>query len=731
MIRLWFVLFLMAASPVFAQVATVRSGEHDVFSRIVVEAPTAVDWQFGRTDDGYELSLGAVPWRFDLAGVFDRIPRNRLAGLWADPETGHLQFGIGCACHAVPFEFRPGIIVIDLKDGPPPKGSSFETALNGGVQPALDARPIAKPRARPWGLLGGYDWVSVRNKPQGALRATLAPSQKLDAAEMVPLRDALLAQLSRGMAEGVVEMATPGPRPALVDGVSSGSQMRVAVGDLPGLSVGGDRTADGVLQAGGATCTTDADLALWDWGLDGPVSETLAQARAGLLTEFDTVDPEAVKRGARQLINLGFGAEAGQLLAAFPLSADDPSAAILASLTRLIDGNTDPAGPFPAMAVCDSAAALWAALATETPLASPPLRTDAMTRGFSALPPHLRIHLGPVLVERLMQAGNKSGVQAIREAIERAPGDTAPDVAVMEAKISLANERPALAESQAQNLLTQAGPAVAEATLALVSAQVAQSKPVAAETVTTLLALLAENEGTEIALDLRQALVLAKVAAGDVAGGFAMLPEAPAAGAEAWRLLAVLGSDSDLLAQAVRPAAEPRPDTLPATALQIAKRLIGLGFPDAALAWLDPSTPDAAAEQRLLLAEAELQRQDARASLQSLAGISAPEAARLRARALIQLGDPGAAALAWAEAGDANAQERAQVWTQDWKNLALDGPEAWRAAATVAAKRPQPASAIGPLARTAALLVASQTDRATLTALLAEVPGPADVAAAP
>ncbi len=729
MIRVLLMVFMLMASPLLAQVATVRSGEHDVFSRLVIEAPNTKDWQFGRTDDGYELSLGAGGWRYDLTGVFDLIPRNRLAGLWADPATGRLRLGIGCACHAVPFEFRPGIIVIDLKDGPPPAGSSFEASLDGQARTALDARPVPKPRARPWATADSYNWVDARMVTKAA-PPKIAPPEKVNAAALVPLRDALLAQLSKGMAEGVVDMATPGPRPATgLQDQASGSQMRVAIGELPGLSVGVDRSAAGSLQADGLACLTDADLAVWDWGRDGPVSETLAEARAGLLTEFDAVDPEAVKRGARQLIWLGFGAEAGQMLAEFAVAPGDPEMTMLGSLARLVDGTSDPDGPFPPMAVCDSAAAFWAALATDIPLTAPPLRTDAMVRGFSALPPHLRRYLGPLLVERLMHVGNQSGVQAIREAIERAPGETAPEVAVMEAKIALADGHPVVAEAQAQDMLDQAGPAVAQATLALVAAQVAQSKPVAAETVTVLLALLAENEGTDLAPELRAALVLAKVAAGDVAGGFALLTESPGAGPEAWRLLAVLGADSDLLNTAVLPPAASHPDVLPATAVRIAERLIGLGFPDAALAWLD--VPGAAPDQRLLSAKAELQRQDARAALRGLAGLESPEASRLRAKALIQLGDPGAAALAWSAAGDTAEQARAQIWTQDWESLAAHGPEAWRLGAAALGPSVPVLTEAGPLARSAALIATSQRERESLAALLAEIPGPADQTVTP
>ncbi|MES2665739.1 MAG: hypothetical protein V4712_06530 [Pseudomonadota bacterium] len=737
--------FMLLALPVHAQVATVRTGEHDIFSRIVVEAPDSTDWQFGRTDDGYELRLGSAPWRFDLAGVFDRIPRNRLAGIWADPATGNLRLGIGCACHAVPFEFRPGIIVIDLKDGPPPKGSAFEAGLQGGTTAALDARPAPKPRARPWAAPSGYDWTAARPSPPRPPEP--APAPKLEAAALVPLRDALLAQLSKGMAEGVVDMARPAPRQGFsAPAVASFSQLRLATGEMPGLTLDGNRPATGTLQPDGAACLDDQQLAIRDWGRDGAVSETLFEARAGLLTEFDAVNPDAIKRGAQQLIYLGFGAEARQLLTAFPLPASDPDLAALLSLARLIDGSPDPDGPFPAMAACDTAAALWAALAVQQAGSAPDLWISAMTRGFSALPPHLRTHLGPVLVERLLLSGNGKAVQAIRDAIARAPGQTGPEVAVMEARIALSQDQPAAAERQAQALLETAGPAVADATLALVEAQVMQAKPVSPETVTALQALLAEHQGTDLAPRLREALVVAKIAAGDAIGGFEALPDSPVAAPDAWRLLATLGPDSDLLALAVLPVDAPPPAAPAEVAAQIARRLIGLGFPDAAMIWLGRIGPEDDEKSRLLAAEAALQRQDGRAAMTALAGSQAPDAARLRALALTQLGDSRAASKAWADAGDADAASRGLIRAQDWAALAQTGPDPWRKAAGLAAGA-DPESvgpnsvdpeivgaadggpeggipASGPLAQSAALIAASAADRATLATLLSTVPQP-------
>ncbi|HEX9857991.1 MAG TPA: hypothetical protein VGA75_06510, partial [Paracoccaceae bacterium] len=156
----------LAPGRAAAQVIAVKSGEHDTFTRLVLETGAPVGWALGRTTDGYELRLDRDGFRFDLSQIYRRVPRHRLAAIWVDPASGTLHLGIGCACHALPFEFRPGIVVIDLRDGPPPAGSSFEQAFEQALARKTPAPSAPADRPQPEaGVLP--DWKAAAPTPSG------------------------------------------------------------------------------------------------------------------------------------------------------------------------------------------------------------------------------------------------------------------------------------------------------------------------------------------------------------------------------------------------------------------------------------------------------------------------------------------------------------------------------------------------------------------------------------
>lgn len=745
MIR-WLLVLLVMAVPLMAAAApvVVKSGEHDGFTRLVLEYEGPVNWQVGRTSDGYELRLEGEAPAYDLSVVFDIIGKSRLAAIWVDPASKDLRIGIACNCHAIPFEFRPGIVVIDLRDGGPPKGSSFELALDGSDIDIRPVRPAPRPKARPTlPKSGGYDWIRLAVPPRGAAPAAEKPMPaKADPApveldvidpDFQPLRDSLLRQLSRGAAQGVVEMALPRLPEAQRQGPPFPS-VRIGDGELPGVSAGAGLPEHQNIASEGRECVPAEALDIASWGDERPVFEQMAEAMGGLSGEFDKPDTAALTRAVHFNLHLGFGAEVRQLMLAFPVDA--PDGAVWKSLAYLLDGEPDPDPYFAGLASCEGPSALWALLSDPVPTKGTPIAARAVLLAFSALPIHLRRHLGSDVADRFLAMDDINSARAIRDAVLRAPGGEARDAELLQARMDMATGDHGAAAMRAEEALKEPGPRSGEALIAFTEAQVAQTLPIEAEIAMALAAMLPEHAGSPEEPQYRRATTLAAAASGDFGTALAQSGADGATVTDLWRLLARLGSDDDILAHAILPPGEAVPAVEGSTMAQLAERLIGLGFPADALRWLTPAENF----DPLLRAKAHLAVPDPGAAIAVLDGTTDPAALMLRARAHQMLGDEEQAAQVFAAAGDEASGWRAEGRAQNWKALASDGPAPWKdAAASVLDAQANPPTAAegaaaegvasGSLARSRQLVENSAATRAALDALLATLPAPPPIAA--
>lgn len=735
MIRIALLLWVVLAGEANAAAILVKSGEHDGFTRLVMDYGTAMDWVVGRTDDGYELRVAKPAPDYDLSEAFKSIGKSRLAGISMDPVTGNLHFSIACKCYAIPFEFRPGIVVIDLRNGAPPKGSSFELPLDPPSAPATDAvqaakvdAPVASPEAAP--SAGTYDWTQAAlvqmkgEAPEATSALSLAPMPSSDPSLQI-LRESLLHQMSRGVAEGVVDMAKLKKSEKPQDPVPGDAfeSARIGLGELPGVDVSNGLPTHESLGAQGQGCIEPDRLDIANWGSEKPVSEQLADTASGLIGEFDKPVPEALQRAIRYNLSIGFGAEARQLMLAFP--TDLPDVDIWQSLAKLVDDRSDPNSAFVGQESCDSPAALWAILAREDLQSGTPVNTDAAYLALSALPIDLRRSIGPRLADRFMAAGNPDAAKKVRDAILRAPGGAGPQVSLLDARIDMFDGQPAKAEASLQGMIDDSGPETPAAMVALVKARVAQDLPVNPDMVEALQAIAQEKRGTADESATETALLLAKAASGDMDGAFAMLRDFPEVEPKLWRLLSLLGDDVAVLNHAVLAPNTPPANADTATKQKLAERLLALGMAENALNWVaEASQPDP-----VLLAQIQLQRRDGAAALRALTGLDSPEAVVMRAQALQLLGDDVAAAQVYAQAGDSTAEMRALNTARKWDEVSARGPDVWKKVADqvappIAEAQKVPTLPTGPLATGKALVENSVATRAAIDALLAQVAKP-------
>ena len=769
------ILLAALALPAQGQTARVISGEHADFTRLVVELPGPGDWTVGRTSMGYAFATtsGDAP-TYELSRVWDRIPRTRLQALRADPQSGALLLTLACLCHVFPFEYRPGMIVLDIKDGAAPPGSVFETAFDTAPDTAASTgAPSGNAPLAPTASPAGYNWIDMAIKA-GDVGDTAQVTLPLATGTLSldPLRDELLEQISRGAVEGVVDMQMPASAPDVPP--HDGEDLpwtQIRIGELPGIAVRDPDAETGNLPGDGQTCAPDGVLALPEWGAGRPALDLLAEARSGLYGEFDTLDPAAALRAVQLHLYLGFGAEAAQYaaLAMTEGVAKDQRdvLALYLSMARLVDGEVDPATPFAGMLGCMGPAALWAALAHDRFPPGSPLNTDAILQGFLALPAHLRRTLGPNLAERFLAAGDASSAKVVRDAVQRIPHIPVAEVALLDARADLEAGNLAEARSHAEAALAE-GDQSLDGLTTLVEANLRDMTPLSPDIAAAVAAFAGELGGTDDGMGAARTLVLALALSGQADAAFASLPTpkaalaAPTLISDLWLVVTKLADDNAFLRHAVGPdLAGIRPEV----ALGVAERLVGLGFGDAALAWVaqsDLRDPNV----RRLKARAELARGDPQAALLLLSdrdGAETDEDLVLRAQALVQLGSFAEARAAYTAAGLPDQAERLLTWEGDWTGLAATAtPRAEAATAldpgasapaaeasasddptvpdplitdqTAGAGQPDVALADsidpdaadpGPLTRGEALLAESASARAAIDALLAGVTTPA------
>ena len=829
--------FVTWCTSAMAETVAVQTGEHADFSRVVLQFARPTAWTIGRTAGGYGLRLGRPDVVLDLARSFDLIPRTRITSMSAGFGGAALQIATDCACHVEAFEDRPGILVIDVHDGPPTPASRFEAMLDlpanlfSGLQgptraaaallPARIATPEAESR-----LLSLF-WKAERNPPEDQAisglespqpeaaeaapadqpgspeSATLLPNaQARPAADRVELptvsatdtplqdptfrlrpsssrigeaRDVLLQELSRAAGQGLVEVVQP-ERPLLPTDPAPAPE---PVAHLPGsepVAEANDHVTikaetsidrDALLEPptenvtpDGVACLSDDSFALSEWGDKSPPAQQIADRRQSLIGEFDAATPGAVAALARLYLYLGFGAEARETLRAFDVRV--PGSDLLETMAAILDDGTPEPGRLTAMAACDGAAALWAVLAVPQLILGEPVNTKAVIRNFSGLPVHLRRLLGPKLGNRFLAIGDEATARTIQDAVTRASGDIGAEARLMNAKLQLTQDNKSAAATELAGVVAEDGSASPEALILLIETQIDQGTTVADATVDTAAALAFEHRGTPLGSQLARIEVLATAASGDFDGAFATLAVQTGVGPGA----APTELDEDLFALLETKADDATflrhlfgaTDRLVEADLSrglrqaLTARLVALGFPDQARSVL-AAAPAPKAADRLLLAQIALAMNDPGAALRNIEGMTAPEAATIRADALSDFGYHARAAGAFEDAGNTTRAVSAGWRAGDLATVsALGTPQQREAVAALlppvaaseqgpvapgaehqsgtadAGAATDPAVPQGPLARNRALLAESEATRASLAKLLAAFPATTPVA---
>lgn len=745
---------LLAAAAVLvptlagAQTVVARSGEHDGFSRIVLQMPQGAEWSLERGERMAQLTVDQQSLRFDTSKVFERIPRTRLTALEQTEPGGALTFTLGCDCAVDEFVQSGRFLVIDIADARPeetaPGGTDVVEAPAGPLSlPVLPESSLALFKA-PAPAADAHDAPS---QPAARTTSTAAVSVGLNRSE-----ERLLEQIDRAMDQGLLEPrrrseADESP-PADHAGKDAELPMEIQSNQV-GLSVrnaldeGLARVRGNDIPAADApTCLSGKLVAVHDWGTERPFSVQVSDLRALLFGEFDRVNPEAVLGLARLYLYFGFGAEAAGVLDLG--RQNDLETRIIEALADIMDGeDTRQPDPFAGQQDCDGDVALWSVLAAGT--LARPFNADAILLAFARLPAHLKSHLGPSLVRRFSDAGETDMASAILIATTRSGNATDPALIFAEASLDRARGN-VEGWSGGMSEVVETGSAQApQALIELVEATWESRGAITPDMPVLLDAYALEYRDAAIGPDLRRARVLALSLAGDVAGAQVRLAEVHTEdGPEAHdaallpflTLLVERGSDLDFLRYGLPQVATGGRNLPEELATALADRLVGLGFAEPAMALLKaPASEAFARERRVLRARAALALNLPNRALVELLGLTGPDADRLKAEAMVRTGDLRQAAQAFLGAGEPEDAARG-LWLSGAEGLE-PGLETTRygQVADIAARLAVPPSATpaadpdgdippaAPLREARDLIARSSETRGEISQLLALVEG--------
>ncbi len=562
----------------------------------------------------------------------------------------------------------------------------------------------------------------------------------------------LLLQISRGAVQGLLEAEVTVPTlpepeaPALemaeTDGIEAPQPADTSLAD-PESHVLIQTSIDAQLPLAdtpatiteqGLQCPPEEAFSVPSWGGDIRSGVDLAPYRNGLTGEFDAVQPEAILRLAKYYIYLTFGAEASALLKQYADNLGDVSN--LQILADIMNAHSSPSADAMAPLVeCGGGTALWAVLAQDRPDPAFPINEAAVRSAFSELPMHLRRYLGPVLANRLIDAGKADLALSIRNALARGETTNSPGITYIEARLAMDEGETGQAADMLEALVQENAEASPEVLRDLLELKLTQDQAISESDIALVSSFAFEQRGTEMGEILRALEIRALGHSGRFTEAFERLQEIESRGelpSETTKnlmidlagYLAVKGTDAQFLrylspmASTIRLPGEVR--------LAVAERFLEIGFLPEARAVLRGSATIPGHAERKLLARLAIEEGKYSVAIGYLAGLDDTESGALRAQAYAGKDEIPAALAAFEQIGETEKLLELAWRTGQWEEVAArDAGQMGRASALLleTPELDSPADEMrNVLAVDAQLLARSAQSRKTISDLLARFP---------
>jgi hypothetical protein len=507
-------IFCFFAAMANAEVISFRSGDHPGFARIVADIPVGATWQIGRVGQSYALQV-ETRHSFDTGSIFDRIQRNRLATVRQEADAGRLFLDLACNCHVDAFLFQPDKLVIDIKDGPPPGSSPFETPLSEADPQSLAEIPLLVARTGPDPIGAFSDLPDLLQQMQPRVRdVTPAEQALIESLERATLQGLLDADSAAGDVLAPAAGPIVGPvGPVLTTPPSVEIPLRplettndVVAADEQGLSIQTVIDRDSLLgesqllSSSGEVCLDDRHFDVAAWSASEDFATEIGSRREGLVQEDGQFSGKAVEELARTYLFFGFGKEAVATSALDGVRDSDRD--IVVAIAQIIDDEPVTGHVFADQDGCARPVALWRALGRKSLEGTTEPERIAVAMAHRVLPENLRNLLSPRLASLFLEAGDPTMAEAIRAPTAMTP--IQPEDALT-ASIARETGGSEAALATAERVVSEDHRASPAAIVSLIELSLEENQPVDDEILVLAEALRFENQGTPDELSLGSA----------------------------------------------------------------------------------------------------------------------------------------------------------------------------------------------------------------------------------
>ena len=702
---------VLLPSICFSQEAVfVRAGEHPTYSRLVIQLAPDRPWEFRTSGRRAVLSLPDSAVEFDIAEVFDRIPKTRILSLRSvrTGQNSDLVMTFGCACEAEA-RIESSMLIIDVRETDSTQPALAPPTERGEMTAELPPPRPAAPSRMDELTNEGSAMTELEPPTSGGPMETAKDEPNAQEIQESPpiaaeeVAQKLIAQLNRAAEQGLVELADAEPQsipepPAQPDPPEPEDFLSPVEEDIDGLETMADRISRQLEQADiGASVSVripetvsqitrpgqapelplpqdenvaanenciDPDLIdIRFWADDRPPAIQISELRGKVFGEFDEPDLNTALELVRLYLAHGFGLEAHALITDLGLTGYE--AEVLAEFSAVIEGQPHIAGGHLDKAVgCDGGNDLWRAASTGTSETLPIPDPDEMIAYYAETPILVRRLLAPRLIEGFLVRGQFSEARSLLKILDRSPGTDSDAIKLARARLWHAEGQIQEAEAAYADLVQTGGAEAVDAAILLTESILSRGANIPALLVQDLEALAQIYRGTDLGQKLRLSEISAKAGSNRLDAALAIvsdefganfLPGSDVASAtdEILRTATIdrFGEDQ-ILASVFRFREIVTDDAIsPEARLHLAQELVAAGLPNTALELLAIDQATISEEQMLVAARAEFLLDRPETVKEKLVGLTSANAARLRAEALTMEGQFNAAYSALSDAG--------------------------------------------------------------------------------